>query len=143
MILRFKRLDRYAILPRYATSGSGCLDLYAKEPVDHINLYTARFGWAVEIPSGHVMLIFSRSGHGFRHGIHLVNCVGVIDSDYRGEVMVRFHPGKHRDFCFTAGEAVAQALVVPIPELEPEWADELSDTYRGTGGFGSTDQKVI
>jgi len=141
MKLRFLRLHEDAILPRYATDGSGCLDLFTHHLVQPDGMAT--LGWAVEVPAGHVMLIFSRSGHGFRYGIRLANCVGVIDSDYRGEVKVLLWSRATNvlSLGLCRGTAVAQALVLPIPRLEPEWADELSETERGAGGFGSTDRK--
>ena len=94
MKLKIKKLDPHAAMPQYATDGSGCFDLVAL-PGDKgtfhggdTNARIYRTGLAFEVPRGHVMLIFSRSGHGFTRAVRLSNCVGVIDSDYRGEVKV-------------------------------------------------------
>jgi dUTP pyrophosphatase len=103
-------------------------------------------GIAVEIPQGYTMLIFSRSGYGFRHQIRLTNCVGVIDSDYRGEILVSLHNDQVEEAIWPDGlisryKAIAQALILPVPEVDWLESEELEETDRGTGGFGSTDTK--
>jgi dUTP pyrophosphatase len=95
-------------------------------------------GLAVEIPAGFVMLVFSRSGHGFKSGVRLANSVGVIDSDYRGEVKVKLQNDGSTNFEVMPGDRVAQAMLLPVPVVSLEWADELSDTERGANGHGST-----
>lgn len=146
MKLKIKRIHPRAILPTYATPGSACLDLHAVMD-DEIAVQvvypgkaaTIRTGLAVEVPEGHVMLIFSRSGHGFKHGVRLSNCVGVIDSDYRGEIAVRLVNEGHFSFNVCAGDRIAQAMIIPVPNIDQiEVVDELSSTERGAGGFGST-----
>lgn len=159
MNFRVRKLHPSARLPTYATDGSGCFDLYAAtvEGSEHAGAgvypdapVTCQTGLAFEVPEGHVMLVFSRSGHGFNQGVRLANCVGVIDADYRGEVAVKltadeifvdpesFACDRHRHLRVTPGSRIAQALIVPIPRVEFEEVDELSATARGTGGFGST-----
>lgn len=138
--LRFKRLHPEAIMPRYATAGAACFDLHALIPNNAPTQPALRTGLAFEVPAGHVMLIFSRSGHGFNHSVRLANCVGVIDSDYRGEIMVKlvqdYSDSKPLFVCH--GDRIAQAMLVPIPRVELIEADTISETARGTGGFGST-----
>lgn len=138
--LKFKRLHRQAKLPAYATDGSACIDLSATDagvvPVGASHNFGS--GLAFEVPAGHVMLVFSRSGHGFKHGVRLPNGVGVIDSDYRGEVSVGLHNDGDAPFVVNEGDRIAQAMIVPIPRIELVEIDELTDTARGTGGFGST-----
>lgn len=95
-------------------------------------------GLSFEIPEGHVMMLYSRSGHGFKHGLRLVNGTGVIDSDYRGELMVKLHNDGVRSALIESGERIAQAMIVPVEQAEFVFADSLSDTERGTGGLGST-----
>lgn len=99
-------------------------------------------GLAFEIPEGHVMLIFSRSGHGFKNNIRLGNCVGVIDADYRGPVKVKLAADDMGDWytglCIEYGDRIAQGMVIPFPSVEFVVSDELSATERGKGGFGST-----
>lgn len=146
MKIKVKKLHPDAIVPRYATEGAACFDLHCCEP-DTIPLLmgqeasaaTFKTGLAFEIPAGHVMLVYSRSGHGFKHGISLANSVGVIDSDYRGELMVRLEtaPG-YPPLPVGHGDRIAQAMILPIPEVELEEVDEIGDTERGAGGFGST-----
>lgn len=146
MQLKFKKLHAAAILPKYATDGAACFDLHAVAPDDWA-IYptvpaTVRTGLSFEIPHGYVMLIFSRSGHGFKHDTRLANCVGVIDSDYRGEVMVRLTRDSSQApaLAIKEGDRIAQAMVLPIPVVELVEADSLTDTERGAGGFGSTGQ---
>lgn len=146
MKLRILRLHEHAIQPTYATSGAAAFDLYALEVSGGGDFMTAicRTGWAFEIPEGYAMLIFSRSGHGFKNDVRLANCVGVIDSDYRGEVMVKLTKDKPWDAGETphlfahACDRVAQAMVVPVPFVEFVIAQQLSITERGENGFGST-----
>lgn len=138
--MNIKRLHPDAIAPTYATPGSACFDLHActlQPSADD----TATFGTglAFEVPEGHVMLIFSRSGHGFNHDVRLANCVGVIDSDYRGEVLVKLRAdGSDRPY-FTPGNRIAQALVLPVERQTFTFVDELPKSER-TGGLGSTGQ---
>lgn len=146
-VLKVKRLHPDAIIPQYATGGAGCFDLHAIDCGQQSPVWgsgpgvTFRTGLAFEIPHGHVMLIFSRSGHGFKHETRLANCTGVIDSDYRGEVMVRLvrDGGNTLDILrVNPGDRIAQAMLVPIPRVRLEEVSELSETARGAGGFGST-----
>jgi dUTP pyrophosphatase len=96
-----------------------------------------RTGLAFEIPDGYVMLVFGRSGHTAKYGTSLANCVGVIDSDFRGEVTIMLRAG-HSGLDVMPGDRIAQAIVIPRPRAEFELVDELSDTGRGVGGLGST-----
>jgi dUTP pyrophosphatase len=144
--IRIKRLFPDAPIPQYATEGAACFDLVAHRwidgagtpPVFQGSPRVLGTGLAFEIPSGYVMLIFSRSGHGFKEGVRLANCVGVIDSDYRGEVMVKLTKDDLGASIFKAGDRIAQALVLPIPQVEFEVITSLSATTRGSGGLGST-----
>lgn len=126
-------------MPTYGTSGAACFDLYSVDAGYVINENTFRTGLAFEIPDGHVMLVFSRSGHGFKHDTRLANCVGVIDHDYRGEVLVKMRCDSTTSTMFVKyGERIAQAMIIPYPKVMFEWAEALTDTDRGQGGFGST-----
>lgn len=147
MKIAIRKLQADAIVPEYATEGAACFDLHACFDTEN---YSARIyrnqpkviptGLAFEIPPGHVMLVFSRSGHGFKFSTRLGNCVGVIDADYRGEVMVSLtRDDSDLDMLqIRHGDRIAQAMVVPFPRVEFEVAEELSETDRGAGGFGST-----
>lgn len=144
MQVKIKKLNENAVIPQYATSGAACFDLVCVNDVmitpgrEHVALRT---GLAFEIPEGYVMMVYSRSGHGFKNGIRLANGTGVIDSDYRGEVMVKMHNDGSTAVLVSAGERIAQAMIVPVPQVELVLSDELSDTARGSGGLGSTGTK--
>lgn len=150
MELKFKKLHPDATLPTYGTDGAAALDLYAVADVTNSDGHpvgvapgfpqVVNTGVAVEVPEGHVMLIFSRSGHGFKENVRLANCVGVIDSDFRGELKAKLvHDGEvGYALPVKRGDRIAQAIVLPIPKLEPVFVEELSSTVRGENGFGST-----
>lgn len=140
MQLKIKKLHPDAIVPVYASEGAACFDLHSVcsgeiGPYGEIAIAT---GLALEIPSGHCLKVYSRSGHGFKNGIVLINGTGIIDSDYRGDLIVGLRNTSHYRFEFRAGDRIAQAMLVPVECVTFELADELSDTERGTGGFGST-----
>lgn len=147
MQVKVKKLHPDAIMPKYATDGSACFDLHAIDGnyVQHGCSRVFSTGLSFEIPPGHVMLVFSRSGHGFKNGVRLANCVGVIDADYRGEVMVKLTSDNHNPILSDdetlfvhEGHRIAQAMIIPIPLVELVEVEELTRTERGTGGFGST-----
>jgi dUTP pyrophosphatase len=138
--VKIKKLHEDAIIPTYATPGSACFDIYALSGgfVSHDNPTTIQTGLAFEIPENHVMLVFSRSGHGFKYGVHLANCTGIIDSDYRGELMVKLAADGNGGLSVAVGDRVAQAMIIPYEQVSFELVDELSSTERGAGGFGSS-----
>ena len=142
--IKLKLLHPDARVPTYATDGSGAFDFYT--PRDHELMVgqtcVIPLGIAVEIPVDHTLLIFSRSGHGFTNDIRLSNCVGVIDSDFRGEVKIKLKSDQEGTYSykdFKIGDRVAQGALFYTPRVEFEVVDELSETERGTGGLGSTD----
>ena len=130
-------------LPYYATPGSAAMDLHAC--VDAPVAIPARgravipTGIAIGLPSpDYVALVFARSGLGIKHGVAPANCVGVIDSDYRGEVMVGLQNSGSSDFTVQPGDRIAQLMVTPVVQATIQMVDELDETQRGVGGFGST-----
>lgn len=140
--MKIKKLHSAAVVPTYGTEGAACFDLYAVQPEAEIRVVdtaTVRTGLAFEVPQGFVMLVFSRSGHGFKNDVRLANCVGVVDSDYRGELMVKLTNDSPSD-CLAVhpGDRIAQAMLMPVSQTYFEVVDELSSTDRGAGGFGST-----
>ena len=141
MKINFRRLTPEAKTPTYGTEYSAGADLYnldaAVEIAPHATVII-HTGIAMEIPEGYCGLIFARSGLATKRGLAPANKVGVIDADYRGEIMVALH--NHSDVTATveAGERVAQLAVVPFLKAELVECSELSDTLRGAGGFGST-----
>ncbi len=138
MKVKIKKLNPSAFMPVYSTDGSGCFDLRAISMKPNGDTCEYGTGLAFSVPKDHVMLIFSRSGHGFNNNIRLVNCVGVIDSDYRGEVSVKLTRDNGYDQFPWIGDKVAQAMVLKIPKITFEEVDELDETKRGGNGFGST-----
>lgn len=140
MKINFKRLNSKAIMPIYATSGSACFDMCATEHgvVSPGGSLIVETGLSVEIPQGYGLFLFSRSGHGFKNSIRLANCVGVIDSDYRGEIMVKLSNDGLMPFTIAAGDRVCQGVLLPAIQAELVEVEQLSDTERGAGGFGST-----
>lgn len=141
MKARIKLLTDTARVPTYATDGSAAFDIYADMSIniDSDDLEIISTGIAVEVPENHVMLIYSRSGHGFRYGLRLSNCTGVIDSDYRGEIKVAMTLDMPDGYVgIKSGDRIAQGIIMPIEKAEFEIVDELSKTVRGTNGFGSS-----
>jgi dUTP pyrophosphatase len=144
MKLNIKKLNEKATVPTYGTEYSAGADLYnldtpvVIEPHKTTLIHT---GIALEIPEGYCGLIFARSGLATKRGLAPANKVGVIDADYRGEVMVALHNHSEIPAEVAAGERVAQLAIVPFLKAEFEVVDELSDTVRGEGGFGSTGRK--
>lgn len=137
-----KKLDANAILPTYGTPFSAGADLYALasspvviHPGQTILIHT---GLAFEIPEGYAGFVFARSGLATKKGLAPANKVGVIDSDYRGELMVPLHNSGTEDAVITGGDRVAQLIFLPTPQASFIETNTLSDTLRGTGGFGST-----
>jgi dUTP pyrophosphatase len=137
MKVKFKKLTGNAVAPYRGTDGSAGFDLTATSK-QRIDLYHTKFGTglAVEIPKGYVGLVFPRSSC-YKQGMLLSNCVGVIDSDYRGEITAVFI-GVDNELCYNVGDRICQLVIMPYPEIEFVEADELSETERGMGGYGST-----
>ena len=137
-----EKIGREIPLPYYATDGAAAVDLHAcideavtLPPGGRALLPT---GLAAAIPAGHVGLLAVRSSMGIRHGVTLSNGVGVIDSDYRGQVHVGLHNLSGEPYTVQPGDRVAQLMVVPVAAPEIEVVDALPETVRGAGGLGST-----
>lgn len=144
MIVRIKKLNENATLPTYGTEYSAGADLYNLNEAVTIPSHATvliHTGISVEIPEGYAGLIYARSGLASKRGLAPANKVGVVDADYRGEIMVALHNHSDIDATVDAGERVAQLVVTPFLKVEYQLADELSDTVRGAGGFGSTGTK--
>lgn len=149
---KVKRCRFDAKLPTRATDGSAGFDFYALESayLTAFNDCTIRLGVAVELPPGFVLLLFSRSGHALKHRVRLGNCVGVIDSDYRGELVAQLSSDNadsdtmkdqqcsRPNFAIKPGDRICQGVILRLPEVQLIEVDELTDTERGTGGHGST-----
>lgn len=145
MKVNIKKLNENAILPTYGSEYSAGADLYAcmEEPltIEAGKTRLVHTGIAMEIPEGYVGLIYARSGLATKRGLAPANKVGVIDSDYRGEIMVALYNQGETAQIIEQGERIAQIVLTPYLRAEFETAEELSDTARGAGGFGSTGRK--
>lgn len=145
MQVRIKKLNEKAVVPTYGSQFSAGADLYACEDdtvtIEPHKTVLVHTGLSFEIPEGFAGLIYARSGLASKKGLAPANKVGVIDADYRGEVMVSLH--NHTDIPQTVEpfERVAQMVIAPFLKADFTVADELSDTIRGEGGFGSTGTK--
>lgn len=141
-IIRVRKLRENAILPAYGSEEAAGADLYAcleesitLAPGETVFIPT---GLAMEIPKGYAGLVYARSSMGAKRGLAPANKVGVIDSDYRGEIMVALHNHGSTVQSVSGGERIAQLLVTPVLQPIFQETEELSDTLRGRGGFGST-----
>lgn len=143
--IRVKKLDERAVLPTYGSEYAAGADLYAVtdgeltfEPGETKLVHT---GLAMEIPEGYAGLIYARSGLASKRGLAPANKVGVVDADYRGEIMVALHNHGTTAQTIANGERIAQLVVAPFLKASYEQAEELNETVRGAGGFGSTGAK--
>lgn len=142
MNIKIKRLSEEATIPTRGSEYSAGYDLYAniEKPVSIKPHETVKIGtgWAIEIPDGYFGAIFARSGLAIKEGLRPANCTGVCDSDYRGEYIVAIHNDSDVVREITPHERIAQLVVIPYLYVDFKETDELSDTSRGEGGFGST-----
>lgn len=144
--LKIKKLKENARIPARVTSGSAGMDLYAciEEPVT-VNpgeKAVIPTGIAIALPSPELgAFIFARSGLAIKHGIGLLNAVGVIDSDYRGEICVGLINQLSEPYTIAPDERIAQMIIMPVSLIPVEEAEELDETERGAGGFGSTGKR--
>ena len=143
--MKIKKLRDNAIVPTYGSEFAAGADLYAAideaitiEPGETKMIPT---GFAFEIPAGYAGFVYARSGLASKRGLAPANKVGVIDSDYRGEVMTALHNHGKESQSIEPGERIAQMVIAPYITANFILADELDDTQRGTGGFGSTGRK--
>ena len=143
--INFKKLDSRATVPTYGSEFSAGADLYAvcdgDITVQSGKTVLVHTGLAMEIPEGYGGFIFARSGLASKKGLAPANKVGVVDSDYRGEIMVALHNHSDEDKTISSGERIAQLVIMPYLAAEFIECNELSDTVRGQGGFGSTGTK--
>ena len=141
-VIAVKKLDERAVLPTYGSEFSAGADLYAVADGEIVfqpgETKFVRTGLAMEIPEGYAGLIYARSGLACKRGLAPANKVGVVDSDYRGEVMVALHNHSAVEQKISAGERIAQLVVTPFLKATFSQAEELNETVRGEGGFGST-----
>lgn len=148
MDINIKKLKDDYIIPTKGSKYSAGIDLYANhiseqdtrtkiaiKPGETLKIGT---GIAIEIPNGYFGAVFARSGLATKYGVRPSNCVGVIDSDYRGEIVVALHNDSNQSVTISKGDRIAQMVLIPYLDCEFIQVNELSDTERGDGGFGST-----
>ena len=143
MRVKIKRLTEHAVIPTSGSDYAAGYDLYADieqgtaviSSGDTVKIGT---GIAAEIPEGYFGAIFARSGMATKRGLRPANCVGVIDSDYRGEIIVALHNDSKESQEINSGDRIAQLVIMPYLPVEFVEVDELTNTDRGDGGFGST-----
>lgn len=145
MDVRFKRLNDLAKIPTRGSKFSAGYDLYAATDKDiqippHATVMIGT-GLAMELPVGWFGAIFARSGIATKRGLRPANCIGVCDCDYLGEYIVALHNDTTETKTVQAGERIAQLVILSCQDIDFKEVDELHDTDRGTGGFGSTGEK--
>lgn len=140
--VKIKKISPNAVLPTYGTENAAGADLsaclFAPVTIDPGQTFVVKTGLTMEIPEGYVGLIYARSGLATKRGLAPSNKVGVIDSDYRGEIMVALYNQSELPQKIEPGERIAQLVIAPYLQGVFNEVDELSDTTRGAGGFGST-----
>lgn len=136
MKVKIKKLHQDAVIPSYAKDGDAGMDLTAVDVSASSGHITYHTGLSIEIPRWHVGLLFPRSSV-YKTGQSLSNCVGVIDSGYRGEIMMKYTLSPTGQD-YKIGDRIGQIVILPYPKVEFEEAKELTQTVRGDGGFGST-----
>ena len=143
--IRIKKMTPTAKLPTRGTEQAAGYDLYSREDKEieiapHSTVMIGT-GVAMEIPDGHFGALFARSGMASKRGLRPAECVGVIDSDYRGDIWISFHNDRETPMSIGPNERIAQIVILPYYSVEFEEAEELSRTSRGIHGFGSTGTK--
>ena len=142
MKVKIKKVRKNAVIPSYATVGAAGMDMYTanEEPITlkPLQRELIPLGVSIELEEGYVAYIFPRSGLASKKGITLSNCVGVIDSDYRGEIMASLMNASYEDYEVQPGDRVCQTVIMPVEKAELVEVQELSSTDRGKGGFGHT-----
>lgn len=148
MKVNIKKINSNATTPTYGSTEAAGLDLYALIDTETNSLFipshtTVKIntGIAMEIPKGYFGAVYARSGLSIKNGLRPANCVGIIDSDYRGEIIVALYNDSMEDRIVYNGDRIAQIVITPYLHIELNEVTELSDTERGEGGFGSTGMK--
>lgn len=142
MILKIFRMEHNKFVPEYKTEGAAGMDLCAaiSEPITlkPLERYLVPTGLKIELEHGYEAQIRPRSGLSIKHGISLINCVGTVDEDYRGEVCVGVVNLSNEEYTIQPDERIAQMIIARVEQAKIEVVTELSETSRGEGGFGST-----
>ena len=142
MIIQIKKLNNKAIIPTRGSKQAAGYDLYACSDNDVIipphGTVKVGTGISVAIPEGYFGAVYARSGLSAKQGLRPANCVGVVDSDYRGEIIVALHNDTDTEKSIEKNERIAQVVIMPYLSVEFQETNKLDNTVRGAGGFGST-----
>ena len=140
MILKFKKLTDFANVPSRSREGDAALDIASCESasIKPHTTFLIHTGIAIEIEDGYCGLVLPRSGNAVNHGITIINSPGLIDANYRGEIMIGLHNTSNDVFNVSDGDRIAQLLIVPVVGVDVQVVDSLSNSNRGTQGFGSS-----
>ena len=141
--VKFKKLSENAVLPHYATAGAAGFDFHAAEGtvIEPHQTVIVKTDLAVELPTDLELQVRCRSGIAFKTPLIVKNAPGTVDSDYRGNIGIILHNLSDAPYLVEKGERIAQGVIAPVVQINIVEADELSDTDRGEGGFGSTGTK--
>jgi dUTP pyrophosphatase len=141
MLLKFLRLNREAIIPKYAHPGDAGMDLYSLEThvLKPLERHEFALGFAIELPKGFVALIWDKSGLAFKQGLHVLG--GVVDATFRGECKVSLVNLNKKSYKIQKGDKIAQLLIQPIAQATIKEVNILTNSKRGVGGFGSTGRR--
>lgn len=139
-VLKVKKLHKNAQLPKFGTDGAAGMDFYLHRPETFIPNETrlVPLGIAVEVPKGHMLIVAPRSSTGIKTPLRMTNSIGVIDSDYRGEINAVFENTSNEAYIAHEGDRLVQGILVEVPKVLIQEVEELTETKRGVGGFGST-----
>ncbi len=135
--LKIKRLNPEAKIPKHAHEGDACMDIYSISKEEKEKFIEYGTGLAFEFPKDYAMLVFPRSSV-TKKDLILKNSVGVLDSSYRGELKLRFYKTTNEAEVYDIGEKIGQIMLIPLPEIEIQETEEIENSSRGDGGFGST-----
>jgi dUTP pyrophosphatase len=143
MNIKIVLCDPRATLPSYETEGASGFDLRSISPmiINSGEIVLVKTGLQMEIPRGYELQIRSRSGLALKNGVHVLNSPGTVDSDYRGEIGVILKNSGNEPFVIGSGDRIAQGVIAEVTQVEFEKVEQLSETNRGNGGFGSTGKK--
>lgn len=145
VVVKFLKLHADVVIPEYQTEGASGMDLcaYIEEPLTlkPMERRLVPTGLKMELPKGYEAQVRPRSGMSIKHGITLINCVGTVDEDYRGEICVPVVNLSSEQYTINNGDRIAQMVIAPVTKAVVEVCDDLSTTSRGAGGFGSTGYK--
>lgn len=140
MKLKFKKLNDEAVIPKKTRIGDAAFDISSIEDVviKPNSKHLTKTGIAIEIEDGYCGLVLPRSGNAVNHGITIINTPGLIDSNYRGEIKVGLLNTSDKEFSVLKGDRIAQLLIVPVVDVEVDVVEALSESNRGSKGFGSS-----